>query len=103
MTEQLLGWPGNANFGQDPPEADDEVDFGDRTAILSEWICRPLWDVDEATALTLGYDPKYVNSATVPSPADSSLGSRFGALRDFIEEAISWRETPETFSPAFFM
>ncbi len=89
LTEQDLERPFN-KFGTDA----DYEHYG-RCAFLT---------VDEAVALSLGKDPRYVDWSTVePYLGNSLFAQRYADLLDLVDRAIIWDELPERFSPLQFL
>jgi len=74
-----------------------EADFGHfgRCAFLT---------ADEAAALSLGKDPRFVNWLSVqPYLGKSPFAFEYAKRLDLLERAIVWQELPERFSPLQFL
>jgi hypothetical protein len=64
------------------------------------WAKLAYWSPEEATALWLGSDPKFVNSHTAPS---SSEATEFARRLTLIERAVAADHLMKLFSPAAFV
>ncbi len=71
----------------------------DAMADYGYWGRMPLWKIEEATALSLGRDPRRVNSRSVDSyKAISAFAKRYHQLKDLLELSCleTWRRSSKS-------
>jgi hypothetical protein len=73
-------------------------------ADVSRWAQMPYWTLDEAVALSLGRDPRFVNWETVQQlVASSRFAFRFADQREIVNRARTMGQLRERTTPATFI
>jgi hypothetical protein len=71
---------------------------------IAHWARAPIWTLDEATALSLGKDPRWVNWQVVgPHTRESAFAEAYGLRRDLLLRAKSVGELDDPDQPTRFL